>query len=217
MIEAASQSIEIGSNITGKSLQHLRSDIIRGGEKMRLGHGLGSRAASKTEIPQLGPSVTGEENIGGLQVTVHDPTRLGRGKRLEHLHPDPQDTRLAEGLRHGMRRGDTFMKRPPLHEFHHQASSMLILLQRENLYNRGMIHQPGGDRLIPQEHQMFLVIGRRFFQHLEGHLTDPPVLLCAPYAKNPSAPTPTCYFENLVPANSFPDPDFGSASGTADH
>lgn len=217
MIKAASQSIEIGSNITGKSLQHLRSDIIRSGEKMRLGYGLGSRAASKTEIPQLSPSVTGEENIGGLQVTVHNPTRLGRGKRLEHLHPDPQDGLLAEGLRHGMRRGDAFMERPPLHEFHDQASTILILLQRENLHNRGMIDQTGGDRLIPQEHQMLLVIGRRFFQHLESHLTDPLVLLRAPRPKNPATPTLSCYFQNLVPANSFPDPDFGAASGTADH
>ena len=58
----------------------------------------------------------------------------------------------------GIRRDNPLMERSPFHEFHHQASSVLILLQSKNLHHRGVIHQLGEDRLIPQKHQMFLVI-----------------------------------------------------------
>jgi hypothetical protein len=113
-----------------------------------------------TEVEQLHPAVSGNEDVAGLHVPVHDQVAMSVGQRLGHLPHQQQTIPHREALRVGV-----FVDRNPVDVLHHEEGCSPIvdayvvqpcdvrmleagedaLLGQEPMANVGMVTRSGDD------------------------------------------------------------------------
>ena len=100
------------------------------GPRARLVLGPGARALGESEVEDLDLSVSGHEDVLGLQIAVDDPLSMGGGEPSRYVH----------GPLHGLLRGDRLSVEPAaqrvaFEELHHGIGDVVVPAEIEDRKN----------------------------------------------------------------------------------
>jgi hypothetical protein len=126
----------------------------------------------EAEVEHLGVAAVGHEDVGGLDVAVHDPARVRSVERVGDLDPELEDLRRRQRPL-----PDPLLQRPPLQVLHHQERLALVLADVVDGADVGVVERRGGHRLALEALARGLVVEQLLRQELERHRAVEPRVL----------------------------------------
>ena len=124
------------------------------------------------EIQNLYLSASGNKNICGLDVSVHDPLRVRRFQRVRNLNRHSQQFFDLKRLPSHLLR-----ERLPFQQFHHDEVLPLVLFDRVNRANVGMIQRGRCPRFALKAFQQLRVLRHFGRQEFQRHAASEPRIL----------------------------------------
>ena len=170
-VEQDAERVEIGALIEALAEQLFGGHVVdRAGRVMRLGDG--QRAGRiepremfrEAEVEDLHDAVVGHEDVGRLDVAVHDEARVRALQAFGHLHGDVEDARrLALSARE-----------PPLHrlaleQLHDDERAAAVVADVEDAADGGVAERRGRARLALEAQDGDEVVADLRRQHLDRH------------------------------------------------
>ena len=149
-------------------------DVVRGPRRFvwrRSGPRRG-RHLGQPEVEDLGVAPGRHEDVGRLDVAVHDALHVRGIEGVRQLRPEVEDALGAQGAP-----ADARPQRLALEQLHHQEVAAVMLANVVNRADVRVVERRGGARLPAEPGDRLLVLGERLRQELECHLPAEPRVL----------------------------------------
>lgn len=159
----------VGEGADDRSGDRKRLGATCGGQVRRAGQLARRRLLGQTEIQNLGPPVTGDEEVGGFEVAMDDASGVRGLQRIGKLDCPAQQ--VGQGQRPA---GDAFAQRGAIEVLHRNVSLSVGFAQVVNGADIGVVETRGRLRFAPKAGEGARITGDRGRQELERDLTIEP-------------------------------------------
>jgi hypothetical protein len=116
--------------------------------------------------------VFGDENVGRLDVPVHDPRAVRHLERVRDLHAE-----LDHPLRRERLACDSFLERPTLHQLHDDERRAILLAEVVDGANVRVVERRGGARLAHEAIERLPVVRQLHWEELHRVVAAEPGVL----------------------------------------
>ena len=119
----------------------------------------------EAEVEDLGMTLTGDEDVGRLDVPMDDPLRVGLGEGIGYLDAPLDDPVVGDRLPR-----DLVFERLPFEQLHGDERDAVVLIDLVDGADVGVVERRGGSRLAQEALERSFVFGHALGEELECHL-----------------------------------------------